>query len=94
MASKTAAKQRSKGSGTIYKKGNRFYLRITMNGVRKSYLLRNENDTYCTRETQAKKAAARLTRRADGLDTERRFVEAVAEIRDLKNRATVTVAQL
>ncbi len=94
MASKTAPKQRGKGTGTIYKKGNRFYLRMTMDGKRKAFLLRNENDSYCTNEDQAKEAARKLTRRADNLDTERRFVETLAEIRDLKNKATVTLEQL
>lgn len=94
MASKTAAKQRGKGEGTIYKKGSRFYLRMTMDGRRKAFLLRNEDDSYCTKEDQAKEAAARLTRRAASLETERQFVEAVAEIRDLRNRATVTTAHL
>lgn len=94
MASKTAAKQRGKGEGTIYKKRNRFYLRVTTNGVRRSYLLRNEDDTYCTTDDQARDAAARITRRAEAIDTERKFVEAIAELRDLKNKATVTVAQL
>lgn len=94
MASKTAAKQRGKGEGTISKKKNRFYLRVTTNGVRKSYLLRNADDSYCTNEDQAKEAAARITRRAEAIDTERKYIEAVAELRDLKNKATVTVAQL
>lgn len=94
MASKTAPKQRGKGTGTIYKKGNRFYLRMTMDGKRKAFLLRNADDSYCTNEDQAKEAARRLTRRADNLDTERRFVETLAEIRDLKNKATVTLENL
>ena len=94
MASKTAPKHRSMGSGSIYKKGNRFYLRVMIDGKRKAYILRNENDSYCTTKDQAKEAADRMTKRAEAIDTERKYVEAVAELRDLRNKATVTAAQL
>ncbi len=94
MASKTAPKHRSMGSGSIYKKGNRFYLRVMIDGKRKAYILRNENDSYCTTKDQAKEAADRMTKRAEAIDTERKYVEVVAELRDLRNKATVTVAQL
>lgn len=94
MASKTAPKHRSMGSGSIYKKGNRFYLRVMIDGKRKAYILRNENDSYCTTKDQAKEAADRMTKRAEAIDTERKYVEAVAELRDLRNKATVTMAQL
>ncbi len=95
MADKTAAKQRSNGMGTIFKDKNRFYLRISAdNGKRKSFLLRNEDGSYCTTKPDAEKAAARLTKVTANLDTEQKIVETLAEIRDLKHQSTVTINQL
>ena len=94
MASKTAAKGREKGKGAICKNRNRFYLRIKKDGQTKTFLLRNEDDTYCTTRSQAEDAAERLIKTTSNLDTEERFVEAIAEIRDLKNKSTVTIPQL
>ncbi|MBP5672212.1 MAG: tyrosine-type recombinase/integrase, partial [Victivallales bacterium] len=91
MASKTAAKGRAKGTGTVFKKGNRFYFQTKTNGVRKSYLLRNENDTPCTTQQQAEEAVARLNKSTLELDTQEKVIMKVAEVRQLKREATTTV---
>lgn len=90
MASKTAAKGRAKGTGSIVKKSNRFYFRIRENGTDKSYLLRNEDQTPCTTRAQAEEAAERLNRTTLELDTREKFIKRVAEVRQLKREATTT----
>lgn len=60
MASKTQLKTREKGSGTIYKDGKRFYLKIRIAGKTKTKMLRNEDGTACTNADDAEKAASNL----------------------------------
>ncbi len=90
MASKTAGRGRQKGTGSIVKLSNRFYLRLRENGTSKSYLLRNEDQTPCTTRAQAEEAAERLNRTTLELDTREKFIERVAEVRQLKREATTT----
>jgi integrase len=57
MASKTQLKTREKGSGTVYKDGKRFYLKIRVAGKAKTKMLRNADGTACTKMEQALVAA-------------------------------------
>ena len=94
MASKTAAKGRAKGTGTITKDGNRFYLRKQENGKRLTVMLRNEDGTPCTTRPQAEEAAERLNKSTLELDTREKMIEQVAEIRQLRQVATTRAADL
>ncbi|MBP5674200.1 MAG: site-specific integrase, partial [Victivallales bacterium] len=88
MADKTAAKGRAKGTGQIFKKGNRFYLQIRSKGERKTFLLRNADDSYCTTKAQAEEAAKRINKKTLELDTLENVVDTMAGIRQLKREAT------
>jgi integrase len=88
MASKTAGRGRQKGSGTIYKEKNRFYFQTKSEGKRRTYLLRNEDDSPCTTRLQAEEAAARLNKTTLELDTQEKVILKVAEVRQLKKEAT------
>lgn len=57
MASKTQLKTREKGSGTVYRDGKRWYLKIRIAGKPKTQMLRNEDGTPCTTEKSAIAAA-------------------------------------
>lgn len=57
MASKTQLKTREKGSGTVYRDGKRWYLKIRIAGKPKTKMLRNEDGTPCTTEKSAIAAA-------------------------------------
>ena len=87
MASKTAAKGRAKGTGTILKDRNRFYLQRKVDGKRQTVLLRNEDDSYCTTKEQAEEAAERLNKTTLDLDTREKFIERVAEWRQAAHSA-------
>ena len=60
MASKTQAKGRSKGTGSIIKKRNRFYFRTREGGKEKYTLLRNQQGKAVTTRPDAEAAAALL----------------------------------
>ena len=93
MASKTAGRGRQKGTGSIFKKGNRFYFQTKTDGVRKSEMLRNEDGTPCTTEAQATAAAARINeskRELDAIQDHKAAVEAIAK--DRKLLASLTTA--
>lgn len=60
MASKSAPKGRAKGTGNINKIGNRFYWRVKVAGKVKNTLLRNQDDTPCTKRTDAEAAVKLL----------------------------------
>ena len=60
MASKTQAKARGKGTGSIIKKKNRFYFRTREDGKEKYTLLRGEDGEPVTRRTDAEIAASNL----------------------------------
>lgn len=94
MASKTAAKARANGMGTITKDGNRFYLRRMENGKRINSMLRNEDGTPCTTRPQAEEAAERLNKATLELDTREKMIEKVAELRQLRQTATTRAVDL
>ena len=94
MASKTAAKGRAKGTGTILKDHNRFYLQRKVDGKRQTVLLRNEDDSYCTTREQAEQAAERLNKSTLELDSREKMIEKVAEVRQLKQTATTRAVDL
>lgn len=52
-----AIKRRSRGTGSIYKLGKRFYFKIRINGKTKTQLLLNQNDQPVTTKQEAEKAA-------------------------------------
>ena len=84
-------KGRSKGQGTIEKRGGgKFYLRTRTDAGRITTLLRNEDGTPCTTRPQAEAAAARLNKTTLELDTQEKVIKKVAEIRQLKREATTT----
>ena len=78
--SKTAGRGRQKGTGTIFKKGNRFYLQTKTDGVRKTELLYNEDGKPCTTEIQAQEAAKRINDKRRKLDELQDHETAVLEI--------------
>ena len=80
MASKTAGRGRQKGTGTYFKKGNRFYFQTKTDGIRKTELLRNEDGTPCTTESQAKTAADKIIEYRRELDKLQDHETAVLEI--------------
>lgn len=80
MASKTAGRGRQKGTGTTFKKGNRFYFQTKTDGVRKTELLRNDDGTPCTTEAQAKTAADKIIEYRRKLDELQDHETAVLEI--------------
>jgi len=57
MRSRTALKTREKGTGSIYKVKNRFYLKHRINGKSKAMMLRNADGSPCTTIREAEKAA-------------------------------------
>ncbi len=93
MASKTAGRGRQKGTGTVFKKGNRFYFQTKTDGVRRTEQLRNEDGTPCTTEAQATAAAARKNeskRELDAIQDHKAAVEAIAKDRKLIAGLTTT----
>ncbi len=50
-------KSRSKGEGTIYKEGSKFYFKVRIDGKAKTSLLRNDDNTPCKTMTEATKSA-------------------------------------
>ena len=97
MASKTAGRGRLKGTGTYFKKGNRFYFQTKTGGVRKSEMLRNEYGTPCTTEAQAKTAADKIIeyrRELDKIQDHKAAVEAIAEDRKLIASLTTKPADI
>ena len=57
MRSRTALKPHEKGTGSIYKVKNRFYLKHRINGKSKAMMLRNADGSPCTTIREAEKAA-------------------------------------
>ena len=97
MASKTAGRGRQKGTGTVFKKGNRFYFQTKTDGVRKTELLHNDDGTPCTTEAQATAAAARINkskRDLDAIQDHKAAVEAIAKDRKLIASLTTTPADI
>lgn len=97
MASKTAGRGRQKGTGSIFKKGNRFYLQTKKDGTRKTALLRNDDGTPCTTEAEAKDAAKRINDTKQELNKIRDHeaaVRAIAEDRKLIAGMTIGIADI
>ena len=94
MADKTKGRGRQKGLGSIYKEKNRFYLKMRAEGVSKTFLLRNEDDTPCTTRKEAELAAARLNTTTLELDTREKMIERVAEVRQLKRENTFSMSDI
>lgn len=84
MASKTAAKGRAKGAGSVYKNRNRFYWKFRTNERTITKLLFNEDGSYCTTVQQAMEAANRLYCLSQELVTEEAVTAKLAEIRQKK----------
>lgn len=94
MASKTAPKGRSKGTGSIEKRGKHFILRKMEGGQRVTTLLRNENGQPCTTRPQAEEAAQRINKATLELDSRESMIHKLAEIKELKNVITITTADV
>ena len=77
MPSKTALRTREKGTGTVYKEKNRFYLKIIINGKTKTTMLRNEDGSPCTTRKEADRAADGMRKIlfADTLEETAHFVQ-------------------
>lgn len=91
MASKTAARQRAKGTGTIQKIDNRFYITTTENGKRKSKMLRHDNGRPVTTRPDAEAAAAKLTPILT-VDTREELAAQVAITKKLKRQSGLRLA--
>ena len=97
MASKTAGRGRQKGTGTVFKKGNRFYFQTKTDGVRRTEQLKNEDGTPCTTEAAATAAAARINeskRELDAIQDHKAAVEAIARDRNLIAGMTINIADI
>ena len=97
MADKTAAKGRAKGTGTVFKKGNRFYFQTKTDGVRKTALLYNEDGTPCTTKTQADDSADRINeskKELDKIQSHEAAVKAIAKDRKLIIGMTIGIADI
>lgn len=58
---RTKARQRARGEGHVWKKCNRFYLKVRQDGRVKYTMLRNDDNSPCTTKPQAVAAADKLT---------------------------------
>lgn len=77
MPSKTALRTREKGTGSVYKEKNRFYLKTRINDKTKTKMLRNEDGSPCTTRREAEKAADGLRKIlfADTLEETAHFIQ-------------------
>ena len=92
MPSKTALRTREKGTGTVYKEKNRFYLKIIINGKTKTTMLRNEDGSPCTTRKEADRAADGMRKIlfADTLEETAHFVQ---EAKRLKRQSGLLLAR-
>ena len=92
MPSKTALRTREKGTGTVYKEKNRFYLKIIINGKTKTTMLRNEDGSPCTTRKEADRAADGMRKIlfADTLEETAHFVQ---EAKRLKRQSGLFLAR-
>ena len=81
---------RERGTGSIYKKGNRFYLKIRINDKAKSYILRDKNDVPVTTRIEAEKAAA-LLRPVLRAEQKEEIALYIAEAKNLSKQSAITV---
>ena len=86
MSSKTTLKTREKGTGSVYKNRNRFYLKTRINDKTKTKMLRNADGSPCTTRREADKDADGLRKIlfADTLEETSLFVQ---EARRLKRQS-------
>ena len=92
MPSKTALRTREKGTGSVYKEKNRFYLKIIINGKTKTTMLRNKDGSPCTTRKEADRAAdgMRKVLFADTLEETAHFVQ---EAKRLKRQSGLLLAR-
>lgn len=90
MRSKTALKTREKGTGTVYKSRNRFYLKTRINGKTKTQMLRNPDGSPCTTRKDADKAADGMRRvlLAETLEETAHYVQ---EAKRLKRQSALLI---
>ena len=90
MGSKTALKTREKGTGTVYKSKNRFYLKTRINGKTKTIMLRNPDGSSCTTRKDADKAADGMRRvlLAETLEETAHYVQ---EAKRLKRQSALLI---
>jgi hypothetical protein len=83
---------REKGTGTVYKEKNRFYLKIIINGKTKTTMLRNEDGSPCTTRKEADRAADGMRKIlfADTLEETAHFVQ---EAKRLKRQSGLLLAR-
>lgn len=84
---------RERGTGSIYKKGNRFYLKIRINEKAKSYILRDKNDLPVTTRVEAEKAAA-LLRPVLRAEQKEEIALYIADAKKLRKQAAITVDEI
>ena len=90
MRSRTALKTREKGTGTVYKAQNRFYLKNRINGKTKTKMLRNADGSPCTTRKDADKAADGMRRvlLAETLEETAHYVQ---EAKRLKRQSALQI---
>ena len=90
MRSRTALKTREKGTGSIYKVKNRFYLKHRINGKSKAMMLRNADGSPCTTIREAEKAAGGM-RRILLAETMEETAHYVQEAKRLKKQSALEI---
>ena len=92
MPSKTALRTREKGTGSVYKEKNRFYLKTRINGKTKTQMLRNADGSPCTTRKEADRAAdgMRKVLFADTLEETAHFVQ---EAKRLKRQSGMLLSK-
>ena len=92
MPSKTALRTREKGTGSVYKEKNRFYLKNRINGKTKTQMLRNADGSPCTTRKEADRAADGMRKIlfADTLEETTHFVQ---EAKRLKRQSGMLLSK-
>ena len=88
MASKIQPKGRGKGTGSVVKKDNKFYLRTRENGAEKYTMLRDEAGNPITDKENAKKAAAKI-QPVLGVKTQEDMAHYISKIRGLETKQAI-----
>ena len=84
---------RERGTGSIYKKGNHFYLKIRIDDKAKTYILRDQNDRPVTARLEAEKAAA-LLRPVLRAKQKEEIALHIAEARKIRKKALLDLDQI
>ena len=84
---------RERGTGSIYKKGNHFYLKIRIDDKAKTYILRDQNDRPVTTRLEAEKAAA-LLRPVLRAKQKEEIALHIAEARKIRKKALLDLDQI